>query len=147
MMLSAVVTADGELKALHRTYLNTDGSGKAPVEPAKMTLGSVRGFSCHLGNASEELAISEGIETGLSFQLASGIPTWAALNTGGMCTLLLPPMPLASFVTIAADSDEPGVHAAGAAASRWRLEGRHVRVVTPPREGLDFNDMLLKASL
>jgi phage/plasmid primase-like uncharacterized protein len=147
VMLAAVVDADGKLRALHRTYLRSDGSGKADVEPAKMTLGSIRGFSSHLGDAGEELAVAEGIETGLSFQLSTGIPTWAALNTGGMRTLLLPPRPLASFVTIAADADEPGLKAAEAAAARWRADGRHVRIVTPPKPGLDFNDMLNKAGL
>ena len=145
-MLGAVVSVDGELRALHRTYLDASGSGKAPVEPAKMSLGKIFGLSCHLGEPHEELAVSEGIETGLSFQLASGIPTWAALNTGGMRSLLLPPLPVASFVTIAADADEPGMKAAEEAAARWRLDGRHVRIVAPPR-GLDFNDMLIKASL
>jgi phage/plasmid primase-like uncharacterized protein len=147
VMLAAVATADGELRALHRTYLNAKGAGKAPIDPAKMTLGPVRGLSCHLGNAGEELAISEGIETGLSFQLSTGIPTWAALNTGGIRSLILPPLPRASFITIAADADEPGLTAAERAAKCWRADGRHVRIVSPPKAGLDFNDMLIKAKL
>lgn len=147
VMLAAVVSADGELRALHRTYLNPNGSGKAAVDQPKKSLGPIRGYSCHLGEAGEDLAVSEGIETGLSFQLVTGIPTWAALNAGNLRSLILPPLPIASFVTIAADADEPGLKAAEDAAARWRMDGRHVRIVAPPRAGLDFNDMLIKASL
>lgn len=146
VMLGAVVSTDGELRALHRTYLNTNGSAKAAVEPVKMSLGRTFGLSCHLGEISDELAVAEGIETGLSFQLSTGIPTWAALSTGGMRSLRLPPLPHATFITIAADADEPGMKAAEDAAARWREDGRHVRIVSPPK-GRDFNDMLIKASL
>ena len=46
----ALVTkgADGTPLAIHRTYLASDGAGKAPVEPAKMMLGPCRGGACAL---------------------------------------------------------------------------------------------------
>ena len=85
-----------------------------------------------------EIAVSEGIETGLSFMQATGIPTWATLSAGGIKKLLLPPD--AREVLIAADADEVGLKAAEAAAARWHAEGREVRMVKPP-EGVDFNDL------
>jgi putative DNA primase/helicase len=84
------------------------------------------------------MAVSEGIETGLSFQQATGIPTWAALSAGGMKRLVLPLE--AREVLIAADADEVGLQAATEAAARWHAEGRRVRIVKPP-EGLDFNEL------
>lgn len=143
VMLAAVTDWQGRIRAVHRTYLARDGKGKAPVTPAKMTLGPVGGFACHLAPAGEELAVSEGIETGLSVQQATGIPTWAALSAGGIRNLILPPLPLASSVTICADNDPVGLRAAHEAASLWREQGRKVRIALPP-EGMDFNDVLLR---
>jgi len=124
-------------------YLALDGTAKAPVEPPKMTLGPIGSFSCHLADANTNLAVSEGIETALSVQLVADIPTWAALSAGGMRKLILPPIPLALFVIITADADAVGIKSAQIAASRWRAEGRHVRILVPPRPGTDFNDVLL----
>lgn len=146
VMLAAISDAKGRMLALHRTYLAPDGSAKAPIQPPKMTLGQVAGLSCHLGIPSNEIAVAEGIETALSVQLATGIPTWAALSAGGLRRLLLPPAPNAGLVTIAADADVVGIEAARVAALRWKGEGRQVRVIVPSRPGTDFNDLIVEAS-
>ena len=144
-MIAAVTDCIGRVQAVHRTYLARDGKGKAPVTPQKMTLAQVGGFSCHLAAAGEQLAISEGIETGLSVHLATGCPTWAALSAGGMRQLILPPLPLAREVIIAADNDPVGMNAAHDTALRWAQEGRCVRIAAPP-DGMDFNDVLQGAA-
>jgi phage/plasmid primase-like uncharacterized protein len=145
VMVAAVTDCSGRVQAVHRTYLARDGKMKAPIEPAKMTLGAVGGLACHLAPAGEELIISEGIETGLSVQFATGRPTWAALSAGGMRDLILPPRPLASTVIIAADADPVGMQAAQDAAVRFVREGRRVRIAAPPT-GTDFNDILQGAA-
>src|SRR5215212_6109936 len=126
----ALVTrgADGRPIAVHRTFLRPDGSGKADLSPAKMCLGSVTGGAIRLGECDNRLAIAEGIETALSVQQATGWPTWAAISAGGFRSLILPPLPRAAFVTIAADPDPVGLAAAYTAAQRWHGEGRSVRV-------------------
>lgn len=129
---------------IHRTFLARDGSGKAAVSPNKMMLGNVGGGAVRFAPVSEKLAVCEGLETALSVQQATGIPTWAALSAGGIESLLLPPLPLASDIIIAADHDENGVgqRAAEHAAQRWVAEERRVRIALPPRVGQDFNDVL-----
>jgi putative DNA primase/helicase len=144
-MIAVVTDCNGRVQAVHRTYLSRDGKGKAPVTPAKMTLGAVGGFSCHIAPAGEKLAVSEGIETGLSVQFATGLPTWAALSAGGVRQLILPPLPLASEVIIAADADPVGMQAAHNASARFGREGRTVRIAIPP-SGQDFNDVLQGAA-
>lgn len=128
--------------AVHRTFIRADGTGKARVEPNKKTLGPVSGGAVRLAKAGPVVAISEGIETGLSILVATRIPTWAALSAGGIKALVLPPLPLASEVTIAADADPVGIAAAHDAAQRWHHEGRTVRIACPPEPGTDFNDLL-----
>src|SRR5208282_4913964 len=106
---------------IHRTFLARDGNGKAAASPDKMMLGKVGGGAVRLAPVSEKLAVCEGLETALSVQQATGIPTWAALSAGGIEKLMLPPLPLASDIIIAADHDESGVgqRAAAHAAQRW----------------------------
>lgn len=144
VMLAAVTDANGRLQAIHRTYLARNGKGKAPVEPAKMTLGPMGGYACHLAPAEEKLAVTEGIETALSVSGATELSTWAALSAGGIQNLILPSLPLASEVVICADHDANGCGqvAARTAATRWRDEGRRVRIALPPDPGTDFNDLL-----
>jgi putative DNA primase/helicase len=136
--------ADNTPVAVHRTYLRPDGTAKAELNPNKMSFGPVRGAAVRLDTCGKRLAVAEGIETGLSVQQASGAPSWAALSAGGIKSLVLPPLPTAAAVTIAADPDPVGLAAAYAAAERWHAEGRQVRIATPP-VGLDFNDLLRTA--
>ena len=144
-MLAAVTRWPGrEVVAVHRTFLCPEGTSKADVEPAKMSLGSIRGGSVRLAPAGEALAVAEGIETALSVQEGAGLPTWAALSAGGIESLILPALPLASEIFICADHDPVGLKAARKAAERWTAQGRLVRIARPPGKGRDFNDLLLE---
>jgi putative DNA primase/helicase len=140
IMVGAVIRPDNppSIIGVHRTFLLPNGSGKAALNPNKMSLGPIGGGGVPLGPPGPRIAVSEGIESGLSFMQATEIPTWAALSANGMKKLLLPPE--VREVVIAADADETGLEAAEEAASRWHAEGRKVRIIKPP-EGLDFNDL------
>jgi putative DNA primase/helicase len=129
-----------DVTGIHRTYLQTGGRGKANVSSPKKMAGCCAGGAVRLAPAGETIAIAEGIETALSVQQATGIPTWAALSTSGIKTLVLPELPLAGEVVIAADNDSPGIAAANEAAHRWTMEGRRVRIAIPLAES-DFNDL------
>jgi putative DNA primase/helicase len=83
--------------------------------------------------------VGEGIETCLAAMQAAHLGAWAALSTGGLRTLELPPN--VRDVTILADGDEPGAKAAEDAAKRWSRERRRVRIARSPA-GTDFNDLL-----
>jgi phage/plasmid primase-like uncharacterized protein len=128
--------------AVHRTYLSPEGSGKADIAPVKMSLGPTKGGAIRLCPVGQTLCISEGIETGLSVFVATGIPTWAALSSGGMKPLVLSNLPLAAEIIIAADGDPVGVDAARDAAARWHRKGRKVRIAIAP-QNQDFNDLLV----
>ena len=138
-MMVAAVVRDDRLVAIHRTFLRADGTGKADLDPAKMTLGPCKSGAVPLAPAGPILAIAEGIETALSFMQATGIPTWSALSAGGIRSLILPPS--VHEVIIAADNDPTGLANAYAAARRWTTYGRKVRVVVPPTGRGDFSDM------
>ena len=141
-MLGAVAIWPGhEVVGLHRTFLRADGRDKAPVSGNKMMLGKCAGGAVRLASAGPELVLSEGIETGLSVQQATGLPVWATLSTSGLRAVILPPA--TTVVTIAADGDEAGEVAAQAAARRFIAEGRSVKIARPPK-GMDFNDLLNK---
>ncbi len=132
-----------DVVAVHRTFLDSDGTGKAPVVPDRKTLGAVAGAAIRLAPAAPSMAIGEGLETCLSVMDATGIPTWAAMFAGNIAALALPELPLASGIIIGADNDESGVgkRAAEAAAERWTRQGRSVRIALPPEPGTDFNDL------
>ena len=132
----------GETFAIHRTYLQTDGSGKANVDPPKAMLGAAAGGAVGLTQGIGPLVVAEGIETALS--LASGLLSgpasiWAALSTSGMRGLHLPPMP--ARLTIAPDGDKPGREAANALAERAHTLGWQVSLLLAP-DGRDWNDVL-----
>jgi hypothetical protein len=125
--------------AVHRTFLTIDGSGKATVDPVRMSHGPVGGAAVRLALAGSVLAIAAGLETALSYMQATGIPTWSALSARGIRALVLPEDVLE--VVIAADPDPVGIMAANAAARRWIGERRRVSIVRPPI-GCDFNDLV-----
>ncbi|MSQ17736.1 MAG: hypothetical protein EXR54_09305 [Dehalococcoidia bacterium] len=127
--------------AVHRTYLAGDGSGKAEVPEPKLSYGPIRGAAIRLAPPGERILIAEGIETALSGQQESGIAAWSTISASNMPNVVLPELPLASAVIIAADNDAAGISWARRAAARWTQEGRKVRIAVPP-EGADLNDVL-----
>lgn len=143
VMLAAVTDAVGQLKAVHRTYLRLDGSGKAEIERSKMTLGAIGGFSCHLSSLGDakRVIVCEGIETGLSIQMGRSIPVLSALCAGGMEKLILPES--VRQVIICADHDEPGIRSARIARERFDEEGRSTKFMLPPEKGQDYNDFVV----
>ena len=127
--------------AVHRTFITVTGTGKAPVSKPKMRLGSCPGGAVRLGPVGKELVVGEGIESALAVQTATGLPSWAALSASGIEGILLPDLPLASEIILAADHDDAGLRAANTAAERWTRQGRTVRIAVPPQPKTDFNDM------
>lgn len=142
--LLAAVTSypDTRVAGLLRTFLSPDGMTKAPVVNPKMMLGSIRGGTVRLAPAGEELMIAEGIETSLTVQIMLKKPTWAALSSKNMESIVLPPLPLAQTLYIAKDNDEAGDKGALALADKAWAEGRAVHILQPPHKLNDFNDLL-----
>ena len=138
-MVSIVQGPDGTLVGVHRTYLRPGGRGKADVTSPRMSLGPIGGGAVRLAPVAPRLALSEGIETALSVQQATGMPAWAALSTSGLKRLVLPPE--VREVIIFADGDEPGEAAAAAAAEKFSGKGRKAFIARPPK-GKDFNEVL-----
>jgi hypothetical protein len=139
-MVAAVQGAG--LPAVHRTYLRPNGSGKAPIEPAKAMLGATAGGAVRLTEGPSRLVVGEGIESTLSLLcgLLDGPATaWAALSTSGLRGLHLPPQP--GRLTIACDGDTPGRDAAHALAQRADALGWRVGILDPGTGG-DWNDIL-----
>jgi hypothetical protein len=135
-MIARVDNVDGELVAVHRTYL-------AKVEPKKMALGRPAGGAVHLASldAHRALIVGEGIESVLSLMQLRSLPGWAALGTSGLRSLILPRMTTRVLIAVDHDSNGAGEAAARDAGQRWLLENREVRLAMPTGLG-DWNDVL-----
>jgi hypothetical protein len=146
-MLARIDNIDGELIGIHRTFLRSDGSGKADIEPAKAMLGRAAGAAVHLAelHPDQPLIIAEGVESALAAMGLTQWPAWAALSSIGISKMILPAE--ARDIVIAVDRDRSGVgeRAARRAAGRWFGEGRRVRLVIPDRIGADPNTLLIEA--
>ena len=123
MIAGVSVWPEVSVRAVHRTYLDVLRPAKAGVEPAKMMLGPCSRGAVRLAPHGERLALSEGIETGLAFQEATAIPTWACLSTSGLRSIVVPPD---VEIVIAADRDVDGIRAAESATDRLTSEGHRV---------------------
>lgn len=134
-----------ETIGVHRTFLAADGTGKAPVQPARMVLGNKQGGVIRLWPdeaVTYGLAVAEGIETALSLAHAYA-PAWACIDAGNLAAL--PVLAGIETLLIAADNDPPGIKGADECAARWHAAGREVRIVMAPTEGADLNDVAVQA--
>ena len=90
-LIAAVTDLAGTITGLHRTWLDPDGSDKAPVTTPRRAMGDLLGHGVRFGRARDTMAAGEGIETVLSlWQVAPGLPTVAALSAAHLATLILP---------------------------------------------------------
>jgi putative DNA primase/helicase len=135
-----------EPKAIHRTALRADGSGKADLPGlgnAKKMLGPAKGAALKLTGDAEVidgLGIAEGIESALTVICAGWRPVWACGSAGAIERF--PILPGIESLTIFADADRTGMTAAAACQARWVDAGLECRILAPPQAGADWNDMV-----
>jgi len=149
-MLAAITAPDGRLVSLHRTYL-PGGAKLTGAEARKLLCAGIQGAAVRLDAATDELALCEGIETGLAVRLATGKPVWAALSAGNLEKIVLPET--VRRVCIYADNDAgrefTGQCAAYLLARRLKREQpdetvRQVSVFVPKLAGVDWADVWLR---
>lgn len=124
-LLAAVTDVHGTITAVHRIWLDRDGSRKAPVDDPRRSLGSQLGGGVRLGLIGEVLAVGEGIETMLSLQSAlPRMPALAGLSANHLAALEVPDG--VRRVYVARDNDPEGRRAE--TRLRVRLRGREIEV-------------------
>ena len=147
-LLACVQGPDGHAITLHRTYLKN--GRKAFARNAKKLLSSgINGGAVRLFEATEELAVAEGIETALAVHLATGQPVWAGISASNLENMWIPEH--VRRLSIYADNDADGSFAGQASAymlarrqTRERLPDgstRQVQVFVPKRPGADWHDV------
>lgn len=142
-MVAAVKAPDGSINAVHRTWLDASGTGKANLPEPRKLLGHAKGHGVlfHQERAARnDIVIGEGIETVLSVTTAiPGSAGIATLSSSVMAGIAIPES--LGRVLIAVDRDKAGYPAAMKLEQRLRDEGRAVRLILPQRN--DFNDDLM----
>ena len=114
---------------VHITRLTPDG-GKAPIDPAKIMLGPMSGLPIVLAPVNDGfgLAITEGIEDGLSVFEETGLGVWAAGSGGNMPKIAAALPPYVECTTIFAHRDETGMGFAKKAARLIAAMGTEVHI-------------------
>lgn len=132
---------------IRRIFLARDSANRwCKIEDGaeKMALGRKAGAAVKLTpdeDVTLGLCIAEGIENALSLICEGLAPVWACGDADNVRTL--PVLPGIEFLTVLADRDLAGLHAARTCATRWAEAGSRARV-QPPNEVKDWNDALLR---
>jgi putative DNA primase/helicase len=125
-----------EMTGIQKTYLREDGSGKADIpDPKKFQkcAESLKGSAIRLLEAkpNSPLILSEGIETGLAVNEATGWPVWACGAANLLECVQLPENVQTVYIAADLDRSETGEKAAKKLAHRLRSEGKKVHIVMP----------------
>ncbi|MCR9151467.1 MAG: toprim domain-containing protein [Rhodobacteraceae bacterium] len=137
--LVSPIIRDNLRVGVHRVFL--DDSGR---KLGRTMLGDCRGGAVRLGGTGGRLVVAEGVETTLALrQLTPDQPGefWAALSTGNMAILGLPPEP--GELVVGADGEQAGRDAAQALCARAARLGWQATMISAP-DGKDFNDVLME---
>ena len=131
--------------SLHFTYLQRDGSGKAPIERPKVLLKGHRKSGGIIRLTDDDsppsgLGVTEGIETALACVTLGWSPVWAAIDASNLANL--PILDEVECLTILADRDSAGLKAAQHCANRWLAAGHAVNIFPPDEDGLDWADVV-----
>jgi hypothetical protein len=127
-----------DVEAVHLTLLKPDGSGKAEVERPKLIVGrSQLPIALAPPNDLLGLAITEGIEDGLTAHEATGLGVWAAGAANRMPALANEVPDYIECVTVYAHADRAGRNGARALAAALRKRDLRIDIIV---EGIDIND-------
>jgi hypothetical protein len=123
--------ADANIVGVHLTKLEADGSGKADVEKPKIMIGRSRGTPIVLAPINDlfGLAITEGIEDGLSTLQSTGLGVWVAGSASRMPALADVVPDYTGCVSVVVDDDDEGRRQATALIARLRNRNIAVRPV------------------
>ena len=145
-MLASVQDAQGAV-TLHRTYLR-DGRKLDAPDAKKVLSSGFAGAAVRLAEATDDLAVCEGIETGIAVFLATGRPVWCALSAGNLEKIWIPEtvVSVGIYGDNDADGDFTGQASTYALARRLMREPCHrgrreVRPHLPRRIGSDWADV------
>jgi putative DNA primase/helicase len=144
-MLALLQDESGQTVTLHRTYVEQGAKARVP-DPKKCLSSFNPGPAIRLGEPSEALAITEGIETALAIHLRLGKPVWATFSASNMEHVLIPAC--VRRVCIYADHDASYTGQAAAYALARRLKSqektsgeREVQVFIPAKPDTDWADV------
>lgn len=138
-MIATVTDLDGRQTGAHRTWLATNGSGKAPIDTPRRAMGDLLGHAVRFGVPKSVMAAGEGIETTLSLRCAlPGMPMAAALSAAHLGAILFPPTLRRLYVI--RDNDPAGDGARDTLLGRASEAGIEAIVLSPAMG--DFNDDL-----
>jgi hypothetical protein len=126
---SVLAIDDGAVRAIHLTKLRSDGSGKTDAKPDKIIVGQAAlavPIVLAAPNDLLGLAITEGIEDGLSIHAATGLGVWAASTAGRMPALAEAVPAYVECVTVIGHRDQAGERGATGLVSRLKARGFEV---------------------
>jgi len=134
VMIGIIRNVAGDIVTLHRTYLSSQGF-KANVPAPKKLMppalsGAASGCAIQLFKPTEQLAITEGIETALAVHLSTGLPVWAAISTTMLEKVQIPPSVEEVFIMADKDLSGAGARSANILASRL-IKNHTVRIIEP----------------
>ena len=123
-----VVAPPRSVTAIHLTLLKPDGSGKADTDRPKLFVGSPGNLPIVLATPNDllALAITEGVEDGLTAHQVTGLGAWAAGSAGRMPAIAQTLPAYIESVTIFAHVDKAGQD--GALALAEALDRRDIEV-------------------
>ena len=140
-LIAAVTDLSGTITGLHRTWLISDGSYKAPVATPRRAMGDLLGHGVRFGRATDTMAAGEGVETMLSLrQIAPNLPAVAALSAAHLAALILPS--ILTRLYIAEDADPAGRKGADRLVARAEAAGIEVLRLQPTLG--DLNEDLMR---
>jgi putative DNA primase/helicase len=134
-MIAAVQAPTGKIVAVQSTFLTRRGC-KAAVAVPRIAIGALGAGAVRFGKPEGVLGLAEGIETALSAQQLTGVPTWACLGASRMHRVAIPDH--VRELHLFGDNDDPGRDAVQRAA----YENRERRVLPrfPSDNYKDWND-------
>lgn len=135
---------DGPIQAIHRIFLNSNGTGKAALVSPKMALGPIKGAGIWLLGAhhlQEKLYIAEGPENALSILSMGRGPVVSTINATNFSNLFVPEN--IKIIVLCPDNDKAGIANTKKALKAYHKKGRVIKIAMPP-PGKDFNDLLME---
>jgi hypothetical protein len=135
---------------IHRTAITHEGKKAfhsiGDRQECRMALGPISGGAIKIGKPTDTLGIGEGLESTLSLRaFIPNLPVWSLVSANGVSGF--PVIDEIKTLWVAEDNDKAGRQAVSNLYKRWVTEGRTINPVTPPTEGEDLNDLVMRGGV